>query len=138
MKRPLRFALAISLPAALLLLAGLIATAEAQEVPSKFTNLQVLPEDITKDELLQTMKLITKSLGVKCEFCHRTETRDYASDEIKEKLVARKMMQMVERMNRELFNWEDAPKATCFMCHRGERKPQMQPQHAEGAATDRK
>jgi hypothetical protein len=96
-------------------------------LPPEFTNLEVLPADITKDELKQHMKLITKSLGTKCDYCHLTDSRDYASDELLEKRIARKMMRMVERINREYFTWKDAPEATCFMCHHGELKPQLEP-----------
>jgi hypothetical protein len=96
-------------------------------LPSEFTNLEVLSADITKDELKQHMKLITKSLGTKCDYCHRTDIRDYASDELLEKRIARKMMRLVERINRDHFTWKDAPEATCFMCHHGELKPQLEP-----------
>ena len=97
------------------------------KLPSEFTNLQVLPADISKDELKQTMKLLTKSLGTKCDHCHLTDANDFASDDLREKVVAREMMRMVERINRELLTWEDAPEATCFMCHHGEPKPRMKP-----------
>ncbi len=97
------------------------------EVPSEFANLQVLPADISKDELKRTMKLITRSLGTNCDHCHLTDVRDFASDELREKVVAREMMRMVERINRELLTWEDAPEATCFMCHHGQHKPQRKP-----------
>ena len=97
------------------------------KLPSEFTNLEVLPADITKDQLKRHMKLITKSLGTKCDYCHRTDIRDYATDEIREKVVARDMMRMLERINREHFTWEGAPQATCFMCHRGEQEPQLDP-----------
>ncbi len=96
-------------------------------LPSEFTNLEVLPADITKDQLKRHMKLITKSLGTKCDYCHRTDIRDYATDEIPEKVVARDMMRMLERINREHFTWEGAPQATCFMCHHGEQEPQLDP-----------
>lgn len=96
-------------------------------LPSEFTNLEVLPADITKEELKRHMKRITKSLGTKCDYCHRTDIRDYATDEIPEKVVARDMMRMLEKINREHFTWEDAPQATCFMCHHGEQEPQLDP-----------
>jgi Photosynthetic reaction centre cytochrome C subunit len=96
-------------------------------LPSEFTNLEVLPRDITKDELKTYMKLVTKSLGTKCDHCHRTDIRDYASDEIKEKRIAREMMRMVTEINREHFSWPDAPQASCFMCHHGELEPQLEP-----------
>jgi hypothetical protein len=97
------------------------------KLPCKFTNLEVLPADITKEEMKQSMKLISRSIGVKCEYCHRTDTRDYATDEITEKRIARKMMHMVEQLNRDTFTWEDAPRVTCFMCHRGDVEPVLAP-----------
>lgn len=102
-------------------------TAPEDDPPSRYTNLQFLPDDITKDELIQTMKFITRSLGTKCKFCHRSDIRDYASDELEKKVIARRMMQMVERLNRELFADRGAPRVTCFMCHRGQLKPPMRP-----------
>jgi hypothetical protein len=97
------------------------------QLPSEFTNLEVLPADITKHQMKRYMKRITKSLGTKCDYCHRTDIRDYATDEIHEKVVAREMMRMLEKLNREHFTWEGAPQATCFMCHRGEQEPQLAP-----------
>ncbi len=105
-------------------------------LPAEFTNLEVLSADITKDDLKRHMKLITKSLGVKCDYCHRTDIRDYATDEIREKVVARDMMRMVERINREHFTWEGAAQATCFMCHHGQREPQLAPGGPAGGSED--
>ncbi|MAE66662.1 MAG: hypothetical protein CMJ18_20530 [Phycisphaeraceae bacterium] len=91
---------------------------------SRYKNLQVLPDDITEDELKRTMKDVTKALGVECRYCHRTDQRDYASDEIEKKVVAREMMRMVERIDADLSGWPDAPKATfkveggAFILHR--------------------
>jgi hypothetical protein len=107
--------------------AGAESDAGMNRLPSEFTNLEVLPADISKAELKREMKLMTKSLGVKCDYCHRTDIRDYATDEIEEKVIAREMMRMVERINLEHFTWEGAPEATCFMCHRGDREPRMAP-----------
>ena len=119
MKRILTFVLAISLP-----VTPFLRTGEAQEGPRQFTNLQTLPEDITTDALLKTMKRLTKALGVDCRFCHRTDIRDFATDEIEAKRVARQMMEMVDRINRELSGRPDAPEVTCLTCHRGRRKPE--------------
>jgi hypothetical protein len=97
------------------------------KLPSAFENLKVLPKDISKNELKKHMKGITKSLGVKCSYCHRTDIRDYASDEIREKVIARDMMRMLERLDLEVFTWKGAPKPSCFMCHHGESEPQLAP-----------
>jgi hypothetical protein len=35
------------------------------------------------------------------------------------------MKDLVEKINKKLFTWKDAPKATCWMCHRGEKEPKL-------------
>ena len=94
-----------------------------------FRNVKLLTHVKDKKEMRAVMKEQAKALGVKCTHCH--VKGDYASDEIPEKAVAREMMRMVERINGELFTWEEAPRATCFMCHRGDLEPRMQPQEPE-------
>jgi len=76
------------------------------KLPSSFENLKVLPKDISKSELKRHMKGITKSLGVKCDYCHRTDIRDYATDEIPEKVIARDMMRMLERLDLEVLPYD--------------------------------
>jgi cytochrome c peroxidase len=96
-----------------------------------YKNLQVLSKDIGRDQLLSTMKFFAQSLGVRCVHCHvGTEgqplsTFDFASDAKKEKLIARKMLAMVHRINEQEFGIKDFKdvKVTCFTCHRGSTKP---------------
>jgi hypothetical protein len=33
--------------------------------------------------------------------------------------IAGRMAKLVESLNKEHFTWANAPKATCWMCHRG-------------------
>ena len=47
------------------------------------------------------------------------------------------MMRMLERINREHFTWEGAPRATCFMCHHGEQEPRLDPIDPTGAVPGR-
>lgn len=97
------------------------------DVPDKFKNLKVLPADISKKDLLAVMKSMNQGLGVKCNFCHQAEpTRDFAVD-TDHKNAARGMMKLTNRLNSDTFNWKDAPKATCYMCHHGEEKPVLVP-----------
>ena len=95
------------------------------EGPRVFTNLQVLPEDITTAALFENMKRVTKALGVECRLCHRSDIRDFATDEIETKRVAREMMLMVKRLNNELpaAGTDEASKITCVTCHQGQRVP---------------
>ncbi len=68
-------------------------------------NLKVLPQNISKDELVQTMRGFTAGLCVRCAFCHKGEegqpldTYDFMSDAKPQKQVARKMLTMVMAIN---------------------------------------
>ena len=125
-----------------------IATAQPAPAPQAptfavppYKNLQVLSKDIGRDQLLSTMKFFAQSLGVRCVHCHvGTEgqplsTFDFASDAKKEKLIARKMLAMVHRINEQDFGVKDFKdvKVTCFTCHRGSTKPLTAPPPAEPA-----
>jgi hypothetical protein len=131
----------------LLLAAGsaafLAAVATAQTAPAPSTpapawhakNLQVLPKDISRDQLLPIMKSFAQSLGVRCTYCHVGEegkplsTFDFASDAKKDKVTARKMLVMVHRINEQDFGVKDFKdvKVTCYTCHRGSTKPLTAP-----------
>src|SRR5271163_1749435 len=73
----------------------------AGQVPDKFTNLQVLPKDVSKQELQSTMRGFAFALNVRCNYCHAQKKEgekpglDYASDEKDMKQTARAMLQMV-------------------------------------------
>ena len=105
--------------------------AQPAATPPPFKNLQVFPKNISRPELLSNMKFFAQSLGVRCTFCHvgtdgqPLSTFDFASDAKKEKLMARKMLAMVHRINAEDFHVTDFSKVkvTCFTCHRGSTKP---------------
>ena len=114
---------------------AVVATAQtptpAPPAPPPLKNLQVFPKDISRDQLISNMKLFAQSLGVRCVHCHVGEegkplsTFDFASDAKKEKLIARKMLVMVHRINSEDFGIKEFKdvKVTCFTCHRGSTKP---------------
>ncbi|HEX6783103.1 MAG TPA: c-type cytochrome [Sphingomicrobium sp.] len=98
-------------------------------------NLKILPQDISRMQLLSTMKFFSQSLGVRCTFCHvGTEgqppsTFDFASDAKPEKTTARRMIVMVQQINQQGFGITDPAKfkVTCFTCHRGSQHPETQP-----------
>ena len=111
----------------------------AANAPPAFKNLQVFPKDITREQLTQNMKFFAQSLGVRCSHCHVGEegkplsTYDFASDAKPDKLVARKMLTMVHRINSEDFGVKDPKKVkvTCYTCHRGSHHPLTAPPPAE-------
>ena len=119
--------------------------------PEHAENLQVLPADIGADGLRDVMRGFTRSLGVRCGFCHVGEGDflewDFASDENHHKEVARQMMRMTQGINADwLADMEhlhvdiDAANpatfaVTCWTCHRGSSEPErVPPPHEEGGA----
>lgn len=99
-----------------------------------FKNLKVLPQNITHDELIATMRRFARSLGVKCDHCHAPapagsgEQFDFASDVKDEKVTARLMMKMVRTVNTQYISEinEQGATVTCYTCHRGHSVPESQ------------
>jgi Photosynthetic reaction centre cytochrome C subunit len=99
-----------------------------------FTNLQVLPKDISPKALQHIMvDEFQDALGVGCNFCHAQEKGslhlDYASDEKPEKEIARSMMQMAMDINKKYFEVEhpligdSLMTVSCNTCHHGVAHP---------------
>lgn len=96
-----------------------------------FKNLQVLPKDITHEELDKIMHNFNESLGVKCMFCHVHEGDDFkagwdmAKDDKPEKDIARMMLRMTAGINTTYFNFNNSSRpdtinvVSCITCHRG-------------------
>ena len=127
------------------------ATEPAATTPSEFKNLQVLPRDISRDQLIPMMRSFSRSLGVRCNHCHVVtattpkEEFNFPSDAKEEKRVARVMIQMTQQINRDwLDRVEEAegehhaaesvaeahdptPRVSCWTCHRGHEEPEMPP-----------
>jgi Photosynthetic reaction centre cytochrome C subunit len=95
-----------------------------QPARTLFKNVKLLG-DLSGDRMMAGMQSMKANLGVKCTACHLVKEKDFASDAKKEKLRARDMIQMTEEINRRTFKGE--VKVTCWMCHRGEEKPESRP-----------
>lgn len=115
-----------------------------QELPEKFTNLQVLPKDIPQRPLIDLMRSFALGLGVRCEHCHVGEGNDlskfdFASDARATKATARRMLRMMITINDDLLAGVGEPpppgsrKVTCFTCHRGATKPLTAPPAGGGS-----
>lgn len=97
----------------------------------EFHNLQVFPQNISHDELINAMRFFTRSLGVKCGHCHVANPPgtkpefDFPSDTKPEKSVARTMLRMVNKINGDYISKvaEHETKVTCMTCHRGKVTP---------------
>ncbi len=123
---------AVLLPFLVLLLAPGIAG--QGQIPDKFTNLQVLPKDISRADLVAAMRDISGALGVRCDHCHargnEPQPLDFASDQKESKQTARTMLRMVNTINGDYLG-KLAPKegtrsaATCFTCHHGSSTPPL-------------
>ena len=87
-----------------------------------FKNLQVL-RGIPFAQLIPTMRFISASLGVECNYCHVAGGFD--KDDKKTKQIARNMMRMVFAIDKD--NFGGSRQITCYSCHRGSPKPEATP-----------
>lgn len=122
--------------AALILAATALAAMGQARPPEKFTNLKVLPKDVSPAELRATMSGFTRALGVRCAYCHVIEEgpgprhEDFARDDKPPKRTARVMMQMTRDLNDKYLaslahRSDPAVHVQCATCHRGAPQPRM-------------
>ncbi|WP_374950849.1 c-type cytochrome [Mucilaginibacter sp.] len=114
-----------------------MAPAKQQEKEKpKYTNLKVLPKSITDQQLHDVMDEWSKSLGVRCGFCHarneETKKTDFASDAKPEKEMARHMYKMMNNINKKYFEAKKdstgmmmTTGVNCNTCHRGVSHPEV-------------
>jgi hypothetical protein len=108
------------------------------QAPAPMTNLQVWPKDAPRAQVLQTMQAFNESLGVECAYCHVQDAggrMDFASDEKREKRVARQMILLRDSINVMMAAIVEKPagagptagagapgapvRVLCRSCHRG-------------------
>ena len=102
-----------------------------------YKNLKVLPKNITKEQMDSVMHHFSRSLSVKCNFCHVRTADDkewnFAADDNKHKLVARNMMTMMDKINDKYFDVTGKKSldaklmVTCYTCHHGKTDPETKP-----------
>jgi Photosynthetic reaction centre cytochrome C subunit len=80
-------------------------------------NLKVLKDD----EVRPMMGLFTRSLGVRCDYCH---VQDRASDENPKKETARMMITMAHDLNAKFPDGK--VHVSCYTCHRGKTTPETE------------
>jgi hypothetical protein len=106
------------------------------------TNLQVLPKDLTGQQVHEIMEHWAGDLGVHCDTCHAADPNNvgpngrprmnFASDEKDEKKMARVMYTMTEDLKANYVAKvaamdkmaEPAAPVTCGTCHRGHIDPE--------------
>jgi len=107
-------------------------------------NLKVLPEDISSEQLQETMRSFALDVGLRCSSCHKGEEGqdlkeyDFASDDEELKDKAREMLKMVAAINQDHLSGlgDDRLQVTCLTCHRGVSKPKSIGQVLAGAASE--
>jgi tetratricopeptide (TPR) repeat protein len=96
--------------------------------PPPMTNLQIIPKETPREQVVATMQNIAASLGVQCNYCHVMEGRggrnDMASDEKQTKKTARQMMVFARELNEKLpavvgKAGNETTRVGCMTCHRG-------------------
>ena len=99
-----------------------------------YKNLQILPKDITHQQMDRDMHHFNDALGVKCSFCHvrndSTKKTDFPSDANPHKNKAREMMKLTDKINDDYFNYTGEERTittqlmvTCYTCHHGSTDP---------------
>lgn len=76
---------------------------------------------LQEQEIRQNMIVISRQLGVTCTSCHKTD--NFKSNELSNFKVAQEHMKITQLLIDSGFNGDKAPKADCYMCHRGKLKP---------------
>lgn len=120
---------------ALVLLWGGPAHGQGFQWPDETENLEVLPDDISSQELRQVMTSFTDALGVRCSHCHVGEEGadlseyDFPADDKEPKQTARIMLRMVQDINSRHLGKLDhdvrPDRVTCVTCHRGAEEPYL-------------
>ena len=82
-------------------------------------NLKILKPE----EIRPVMGMFVQGTGLACDGCH--VQGDRASDDKQEKVIARKMLEMVRGVNANTFDGKN--EVTCYTCHRGEAHPKSVP-----------
>ena len=106
---------------------GQVKVGEGQRLAGQvFKNVQVL-KDVTVDDFMTVMGLMTAAVGGDCADCHKdagTNRADWPFDTPR-KIAARRMSAMVIAMNRDHFGGRQV--VSCWSCHRGRTRPILTP-----------
>ncbi len=125
----------------------IIGIAASKHPRPPYKNLKVLPKNISEQTLDSVMNEFSKALKVDCDFCHvkpadTTAEWDMASDAKPEKEIARKMITMSNKINKDFFNattkYGDSNAVLeihCVTCHHGQPHPEMEEEEEKTDST---
>lgn len=112
-------------------LCGILAARPPETEKPVYKNLRVLSDQISDENMDYVMESFNAGLGVTCVFCHPGQHNgtqfeiDYASDEYRNKRIARDMLRMTFKLNKKYFNTKMTGEMTtrgriwCRTCHHG-------------------
>jgi photosynthetic reaction center cytochrome c subunit len=94
-----------------------------QPASAVYQNVQVL-KDVDAGEFIRLMTDITAWVAPQqgCSYCH-AEGEEYSSDKLYTKVVARRMIQMVQHINADWKTHVAETGVTCYTCHHGQPVP---------------
>jgi hypothetical protein len=69
----------------------------------------------------ELMVKISRQLGVTCNYCH--DVTNFRSAKLPTYKIGKEHLKIVDLLNRQGFKGPKAPKADCYMCHRGKAVP---------------
>jgi tetratricopeptide (TPR) repeat protein len=96
--------------------------------PPPMSNLQIIPKDTPREQVITQMQNIAAALGVQCNYCHVQEGRggrnDFATDEKPPKKAARGMMLLAREINGKMPEAvgkaaDATTRVGCATCHHG-------------------
>jgi len=94
-----------------------------QPASAVYQNVQVL-KDVDAGEFIRLMTDITTWVAPQqgCSYCH-AEGEEFSSDKLYTKVVARRMIQMVQHVNADWKSHVAETGVTCYTCHHGQPVP---------------
>jgi len=81
-------------------------------------------KELSTDDFIAAMGVMAAALGYDCADCHPgagSDKVDFAIDSIAQKRTARRMVEMVDAINRTNFSGQQ--RVTCWTCHHGQETP---------------
>jgi hypothetical protein len=132
---PSRRLSALAAPGLVVAALALAPSSPAQETwkwPEHPKNLKVLPPDTGPEKLSAVMRGFTRSLGIRCQYCHVGEegkplsSFDFVSDANPNKDRARQMYKLLGTINAQLKDFPRSGQKVnmwCHTCHAGRPKP---------------
>lgn len=75
----------------------------------------------SEEQMREQMIVISRQVGVTCTTCHNTD--NFKSDKKDSFKIAKEHMKLTQLLIDGGMNGKTGPKADCYMCHRGQLKP---------------